>query len=197
MPIPEDIIDLLVRFIRQEASKSDQQQVRALAEEDPDIAELLKILKDMHQFTAATNPALQQAAAQLARQLFVDFHRAPEEDPDRVPAGVTVFDSSLLPLPPGVRPAQIDTRQLRYRIGALDLVVMLYPIGPDSFELIGQLSGYDQPDLIEVKLMRGSKQQSVESDRHGLFRFERVPVGNYHLLLVADKTPIGSIDLSL
>lgn len=196
MPKRIDIISLLTSYVRGELDDPERQQLETRLAEDEDTRALLRLIRDLGTFPSeADSPAISKATRKLAEQLFADFIR-PTGDKN-VPAGVTVFDSALLPLPEGVRPAQIDTRQLHYKVGELDLAIMLYPIAPDSFELMGQLTGDDFSRPTVVTLESKGRPLSAQVDAHGLFRFDRVPVGAYRLVLVSDDTTRGAVDLLL
>lgn len=196
MATRSDTIHLLIRYLRRELSEEEQAKVASLLAGDAEVRAMLRMVEALRAFIKPGQASqLQQAAKQLADRLFRDFHQPPEDD--RVPVGVTVFDSALLPIPEGVRPAQIDTRQLRYRFGEFDLVLMLYPVTPDSFEVMGQVAGDDLPTSLSMKLQSDAGETSADIDEHGLFRFDRVSVGDYRLLLLSEDTVSGIVKLSL
>ncbi|MEW5925437.1 MAG: hypothetical protein AB1746_15760, partial [Candidatus Zixiibacteriota bacterium] len=101
------------------------------------------------------------------------------------------------PLPEGVRPAAVDCRRLKFKIGDYDLEISMYPISTDSREIIGQVhqARFDKP--LEVRLKSGRTSFSVTADRFNLFRFERVPVAEYKMTLISDGQTIGIVDLAL
>jgi hypothetical protein len=114
-----------------------------------------------------------------------------------VQRGVTVFDSKLIPIPEGIRPAVVDTRRVRYQIGVTQLELCLYPVSPSSCELIGQLTGREPGGALQVELRRGRTKMSVAANEFSLFRFPRVPVGRYELRLVSGPSVIGSVGLEV
>ncbi len=141
------------------------------------------------------DPASVQSMSELARRLFADYIRQ-RQHPD-AHLGVRVFDSQVMPLPEGVRPAGVDTRRLRYRLDDLTLELSLYPLTPESHEMIGQIEGVDRTGALTIRLEQGRRRRTTRADRFGLFRFERVEAGSGRLIIESDTGVVGCIYLDV
>lgn len=192
----EGYIDQLIKLLHGKLSRGRKAQLEAEIQADPKLAEILAGLRGLLKVGGDLREAdLSRAARSLSARLFEDFMRG-RRDPESL-AGVRVFDSRHIPLPEGVRPATVDTRRLRWRLPTGELEIAVYPITDSSFELIGQLAGVvaDQPVTAEIRTATGVLR--AETDRFGLFRFERVPRESRELTIRSGSGSIGSITLDL
>ena len=135
------------------------------------------------------------AVERLADKLVKDFETGKKHKGQ--PYGVTVFDSKLLPLPEGVRPAVVDTRKLKFRVSDCTLDIALYPVSPDSYELIGQIAGGEAKDRFRVTLSARKNRYTTDTDQFQLFRFDRVFSGQYTLMIRQGRKTIAIVDLDL
>ena len=189
-----DKVELLVDYVRGTLSAEEVLQVEEILARDAKFAELLQLVKQMENNRNEYDTTTNTAAEKLSAQLFDDYLQQAKQG--KQGRGVVVFDSRLLPLPDGVRPAAVDTRRIKYRLGELTLHISLYPISPESFEMIGQLSGGSER-IYTVHLVHAGKPIITETDLFGLFRFERISSGMYELVVFAGKKKVGTVDISL
>ncbi len=189
-----DRVELLVEFVRGSLSDEEASQVEEALAHDAELAELLQMVKQMESSRNEYDNTTNKAAEKLSAQLFDDFLQQTKRG--KKGRGVMVFDSRLLPLPDGVRPAAVDTRRMKYRLGELTLHLSLYPISPESFEIIGQLSG-GLERIYTVRLVHAGKSIITETDVFGLFRFERISSDDYELVVFMGKKKVGTVDISL
>ena len=191
-----DIIEQLLRYRRNELSGKEKSAIEKRLAKDPDLREMLALLGQLDRRGAELSEAdIVKAAGALADQIYQDYFRRGKQR--RVPVGVTVFDSKLLPLPAGVRPAAVDTRQLRYRIGESEVILMLYPVAPDSYEIMGQIGETLAEGTVSLSLSRRGFEAETTTDEFGLFRFERVPLGSYRLTLSEQSRAVGLIHVTI
>lgn len=138
---------------------------------------------------------IQILSERLASKVYDDFIF--KNTPGNERAGVCRYDSSIFPVPDGVRPAAVDTRRLRYTLDSCDLELSIYPINLEAFELIGQIHGQPHDTSVNVVLTAKGGSFETRTDRFHLFRFKRIPCGTYRLCLYYDKDEIGFINLEL
>ncbi len=108
-------IDKLIRYGPGELSAEDEASVRLGIRRNPESAEIVAILKDMrHEIADSSARRLLKPAHALLGRMLRDVRKVKRS---RSPHGLLTFDSGLLPLPQGVRPATVETRRMRYRLG--------------------------------------------------------------------------------
>ncbi len=191
----EHIIDLLTAYVCGTLSPKERRQVEARLKTDRETAELYELVRRLQQTGKKTDWQLtQDTAVKLSRRLFDDFQKRKKSGTAR---GITVFDSRILPLPEGVRPATVSTRRLKYAFADMNLDISLYPVTTDSYELIGRIAGLESYDDVTIMLRSGKTTLSAPLDRHGLFRFERIPTRTYTLTVKSGKRNRGMIDIEL
>ncbi len=174
-----------------------EQKITLLVElqNDSELSDYYDLLKQLYQVSPQNSQELFAASKKLSQTLYKDFLK--EKSNSQKQFGVQVFDSSLLPLPEGVRPASVDTRQLKYQVGELLVALTVYPTTIDSVELIGQIQDFDKNEKIKIKAKSGRSSQVVEIDEFGLFRFDRIDAGKCSLLFTFENEKEGVIELSL
>ena len=191
-----DKVELLINFIKDRLDKKEREEVKKLLKSDSETAELYAIVRNLlEESDKLKYNHLPEAAQKMAEKIYEDFQQR-QGSPD-LPVGVTVFDSRLLPLPDGVRPASVKEGRVKYRLNGLTLELSLYPVSSDSFEIIGQVSGADEGVCFDVELTGGRKKYTVTTDQFHLFRFERISSGKYELSLLKDQEKIGIVSLGL
>ena len=184
-------IEQLILYHRGELPDAEARILRRKIDTDPELRELYAMVRHMEEGAADLEwPRLADAVEKLSDRLFDDYGSG--KDPMR---GVLVYDSELLPLPEGVRPATVDTRRLRYRLGEFSVDVSLYPVSPESFELVGQVTEADRSLKISLSRKRGGIKS--ETDPFGLFRIERVGRGNWELTIADGSRKIGTCRLEI
>ncbi len=133
-----------------------------------------------------------------ARKLMAAILRDRQKKIAQPDQGVIEFDSALLPLPEGVRPAAVETRRLRFRLesGVVDLT--LYPLSTEGWELIGQLIDDDDSNReLRVQVGQGRTKRTVEANQVNVFRIDHLMSGPVQLKLLSDSGNIGTIDLEI
>lgn len=183
-----DIVDLVRGHLKPERRSRIEARIRA----DSVLQRLVELLMLLRSEAVSGDwKSLKPAVhALLDRQLRERRHKVTEKSATR---GVTVFDSRLLPLPEGVRPALVDTGHIRYRIDAEYLELSLYPVSVNSFEIIGRFTGGAE-ESFAVRLHRETKQYTSDTNEFGLFRFPRVSRGHYVLEVLRGSAVIGTVD---
>ncbi len=111
--------------------------------------------------------------------------------------GVVLFDSLLMPLPQGVRPATVDTRRLKYQLPEGVLEMSLYPVTTEYYEMIGQLRKISPETVPQVTLHYGQKKIRTEANDVNLFHFPRIPAGACRLEIKSGKTTLARISLEI
>lgn len=188
----EKVIQELIDYIRGRLDPEKRAEVADRIGKDPILQRLVALLSDLQDDLRENDwPAMKSAAhSLLGRQL-------KEKRGGERKKGITIFDSQLLPLPAGVRPAMVDTRRIRYKVDENLLDVSIYPISLNSFEVIGQLAGSDKIDSLTVTMRLGRKKFTAEANEFGLFRFPRLPKGGYILEIRTGNDPVGEFDLDI
>jgi hypothetical protein len=102
-----------------------------------------------------------------------------------------------MPLPTDVRPAIVSSRRIKYRVGDDILEISLHPVSPGSYEIIGQLSGRQPGEMLEIEIRDNKSVKKVKSNDFQLFRLERVESGRYKIKIYAEKELIAKIDIEL
>lgn len=191
-----DKVEILINYIKDRLDKEERKKVKTLLKSDSETAELYAVVKNLLEDRAELqDDHLSEAAQKLAEKLYEDFQQ--RQGSPKLPMGVTVFDSRLLPLPEGVRPASVEVGRVKYRLNGLTLEISLYPVSSDSFEIIGQVSGANEDVCLEVQLISKRKKYTVATDQFHLFRYERIPTGQYKLSLLRDKEEVGVVNIDL
>ncbi len=195
MEINQDIVRQLLAYHRGELDEETRSALKGRIETDHELAQLLAVVVELTAATRTSDDSLSQSARSLSALIIRDYLRK-KASPGSI-QGVVVFDSSVVPLPDGVRPAAVDTRQLRYKLDVGDLSLALYPLTMNSFEMVGQLAGQPAGDRLVIVLRQGRKLQSVEADEHHLFRFARVAGGDSRLAVVRFGEEIAFVQIDI
>jgi len=135
------------------------------------------------------------ASDKLSLKLFQDFQKRKLEP--ALKRAVTTFDSSVMPLPEGVRPAAVDTRALRFQLPRGLVELALYPISVESYDLVGMISEYDAHGPFEIRVKSGRQKLTLHSDAVNLFRIPRISRGKHVFTILSGEELVGTIDLEL
>jgi hypothetical protein len=182
----------LIDYIRGRLDPDKRAEVAERIDKDPALQKLVEMLGGLHDDMRNIDwPEMKPAAhSLLSRQL-------KEKRGGRKKKGITIFDSQLLPLPEGVRPALVDTRRIRYKVDEKLLELSIYPVSLNSFEVIGQLAEAEKSEQLIVIMRLGRKKISTEANEFGLFRFPRLTKGSYILEIRAGDDPVGEFELEI
>jgi hypothetical protein len=188
--------ELIIEYVRGRLSPEERARVEKLIAGDPALQEMAAILSDARDEIDFTGwRSMQKPSLELFTRLLKDSKKSKRDAAGH--HGVTIFDSGLLPLPEGVRSAAVDTRRLKYLIGETELEISLYPVSPDSYELIGLLSGQEDSETLDVDLRGGKLKLKARANQFKLFRFPRVPAGRYDLIIREGRRVVGKVSLEL
>ena len=188
--------DRLIDYINGRLNQEERSSMKEQIENDPVLQKMITVIKGMKSETDQIEwQKLQKPSHDLIDRMLKDIKRRNIEGNEK--SGVNIFDSSLLPLPEGVRRAEVDTRRLKFLIGDAQLELSIYPISPKSFELIGQISGLKESRSISVELKGGKSKITSDANQFNLFRIPRVPSGSYVLILREEREVIGKINFEL
>jgi hypothetical protein len=196
MPKKDDRYALLTDYLKGRLSGDKKREFEQLLDKDPElkrtagfVADLIKEAREIqwHKF--------KDPAHSVFRSLLRDF-KSSERDTDKK-RGIVFFDSQQMPPPEGIRPATTNTRRIKYRIGDEILEISLYPVSPNSYELIGLISGRVPGDILKVEIRSGKSIKRIESNDFQLFRIERIESGRHKLKITAENEVIAKIDIEL
>lgn len=186
----------LVAYIEGRLSPEEQSEMEKRIAQDPALQKTIAVMKGLKSEAEKIDwHKMQKPSHDLFDRLLKDIKRRKSEAGGK--RGVNIFDSGLLPIPEGVRPAEVDTRRLKYLIGDGELELSLYPVSPKSFEIIGQVKGLENAGVLSVEIKSGKTRISVAANEFNLFRIPRITSGSYKLNLIEGKKVIGKIDLTL
>jgi hypothetical protein len=167
--------------------RSEREAIAAQITESESLRGLIKLVAELHeQDDSGQWPALRAGAHMLLTEQLRSLTRM---------AAVKTFDSDLLPLPEGVRPAAVDTRRLKYQIDGILIELSLYPVSLDSYEVIGQVCGLDSEAEVSVVLQSVRRKFRTEANQFHLFRFERVPAGNLTLMISVGREEVAAVTI--
>lgn len=195
MNTDHDILHQLLAFHRDQLDEVQRRNLTERIRLDPDLRDMLALIVRLDGTVGVGADILSGPAHELSSRIIRDFLQK-KADPGSA-QGVVVFDSAVVPLPEGVRPAVVDTRQLRFKLDHADLTLALYPLTLNSFELIGQIRGCQFDGAPVVELRQGRTTLTAEADRHLLFRFPRISNGHHRLSIVYDGEKIAFVTLEV
>ena len=187
---------LLDDYVKGRLSVEENASIKAQIEKDPVLQSMVAIIEDVRDEAVEIDWHKMQGPSHALFDRLLKDVKGQRREPGKK-RGVTIFDSGLLPRQEGIRPAEVDTRRLKYLIDDAQLEISIYPISPGSFELIGQITSRDEIKTLSVELRGGKTKLSAEANQYNLFRFPRIPAGTYSLNLLEGRSIIGKIDLEL
>ena len=186
----------MLNYLKGNLAAGERREIEKMIGVDRELTGLFSIVKRLFLEGQKANwKQLQSSTLKLADRLFTDYQKSVKNP--KIHHGITMFDSMMLPLPAGVRPATIDKRRLKYKIGEMDLDISLYPISSSSYEMIGQIFDLEADSELTVRLKSGKREYRVNADQFNLFRFVRIPVAKYVMDLLSGRNRIGTVELEL
>ena len=189
-------IDEIQKLIAGKIHGKKKKELEKLIDSDTELKELYIILKKLSDSSLSADSKLSGATRKLSGKIFTDFQKALTQKSKKL--GVQLFDSSLLPLPDGIRPAAVDTKTLRYLIDENSLELTLYPITTDSVEIIGVVNfAQEQQSEVEVVLKTQKEKFKTVLDQFSLFRFDRISTGECRLSFYIKKKLVGAIEIEI
>ncbi len=190
----EKNIEKLADDLLKRLSDKEREELAEKLDSDQDLAELKSLVGDTDSAALSEWEKLRQSAHSLLKGMLKDTREAGKNP--RQERGIVTYDSQMLPLPDGVRPALVDTRRVRYQVGDQRLELSLYPVSPKSYELIGQLSVTVGTKEIKIELSGGQRKITAQADQFGVFHIERLPGGKYHLKIIQGES-LAVVDLEI
>lgn len=192
----EKEIEQLINYLRGRLSSKEAAEVKRRIADDPTMQELMALINDRKQELAAIDWEKIESPVHAMLDLQMKQLKSSRKTGGGR-RGITTYDSKLLPLPDGVRPAAVDTRRLKFQIDDSQLEISLYPISPNSYEVIGLLGGIEANKEFTVELKGKQSKLTVKTNQFGLFRFPRVPEGNYELKIKEGRSVFAGLQLDL
>ncbi|KAA3637767.1 MAG: hypothetical protein DWP97_00280 [Calditrichaeota bacterium] len=189
-------IDEIQKLISGKFRGKKKRELEKIIEADTELKELYIVLKKLFESSLLSDKKLTGATRELSGKIYSDFQKAIKLKSKKI--GVQIFDSSLLPLPEGIRPAAVDTKTLRYLIDGSSLELTVYPITTDSVEIIGVVNfENDLQTEVQVVLKTQKEKFISELDQFSLFRFERIPVGKCRISFYMKKKLFGAVEIEI
>ncbi|MFZ5980584.1 MAG: hypothetical protein ACOYVF_08110 [Candidatus Zixiibacteriota bacterium] len=189
-------ISLLLDYLSDKLDKKARLETEKMLAEDASLRQMCSILKQLlDEADAVRWGEIGNAAHNISGSIFEDFQKSLNSR--KILKGVKLFDSLVLPLPEGVRPAVVDTRRVKYKIGEFDLDLSFYPVTSDAYEIIGQLTGPVTEERIRVVLKGKGRAFSTDGDDFQVFCFPRVPVMKYRLSILLNDRKFAAVDIEL
>ena len=170
--------ELLQAYVEGRLEADRRAEIERLIASDENVREMHRLIAALHHESRESSD-LRQAARGLVQRFLRDLRHNKKNRRGR--HGLLTFDSGLLPLPAGIRPATIDSRRLKYTAGDHELEVSMYPGSPGTYEIIGQISGFPTGVELDVRLERARREFSATSNQFQVFHFVRIPAGEYTL----------------
>ncbi|HDS00864.1 MAG TPA: hypothetical protein ENO22_14085 [candidate division Zixibacteria bacterium] len=191
-----DKYDLLADYLKGRLSGDRKRQFERMLKEDPELSRTAEFVSELIRESDDIKwDRLKQPAHSVLERMLKDYKLSRKSTDAK--QGIIFFDSKDMPLPEDVRPDIISTRRVKYRVGDDILEISLYPISPGSYQLIGQLSGLQPGDIIEIEIKGRKSTKKVKSNAFQLFRLERIESGRYNIRIYAEKEVIAKIDIEL
>jgi len=196
MKLDQRLTEELLSLIRGSLKGKRRRELLALVNSDKEIGETYRLLRQLVETGEnLTSAGIDNALSNLSDRVFADFtqkKRHPEQK-----RGVLVFDSQDVPLPAGVRPATVDTRRLRFQLETGEMELSLYPVSFNSYEVLGRLTGVAAEGDIQLTAKSAHSERKAAADHFGLFRFDKLPVGRYTIVVAGADVLLGTIEFEL
>lgn len=196
MGISNEKLAELLRYIGDDLSASERLRLESELRRSSELRNCLERIRVLSSALMSDDyPGLKESTRLLQKRVL-------EQVRDRLSTanrkkGVATYDSMLLPLPTGVRPATVSTRQLRFTNDEAELVMSLYPVTSASYQLIGQVSAPGRSSRLMIGLQSGRSRFRVQSNDFQVFRIDRVPAGEFKLSVYDGEELIMSVELEL
>lgn len=195
MKINQEKIEQLLSLLNGSLKEKDKSILLEELQNNVELFDMFELLKKMDEISPQDSKSMILASKKLSQSLYRDFLKK-QASPNLL-YGVQVYDSTLLPLPKGVRPASVDTRLLKYQVGGVGVELTIYPITIDSVELIGQIRNIEKNQEITISAETHNKTFTTNIDEFGLFRFERIDAGDCRLMFSIENEKKSIIELTL
>ncbi len=194
MTIPEEKLIRLLAYLNDNGNDRERRRIESEVAQDSRLKDDLECLRTIASALRAEDyPELREPARIMQRQLIQAARKRPR---DRR-TGVVTFDSKLLPLPAGVRPATVSARRLRFTNDRVVLELSVYPVTSASYQAIGQVSGAGSGARLSVAVQCGRSRLRCEANEFHVFQVDRVPAGVCKLTISQRDTVLMLVELEL
>lgn len=188
--------ETIAAFLRGQLNAEERKEIERRIASDPTLQSLVRAVSGwLEEINAGKYAGVEPSVHALLSRQLKEIKAADKKPGWR--RGVTTYDSKLLPVPEGVRPATVDVRRVKVQIDDWQLDVSLYPVSVSSYEIIGQIIDCDIDAPLIVTLNKRGTAVSAETNRFHLFQFPRVATGKYTLKIKQDRRIIAVVDLEI
>ena len=189
-------IELLLNYLENKLDKKARAEIEQKLAADAGLRQICSVLRQLLEDSEAVGGGESgEAVRKISDSIFDDFQKS--KNNRGILRGVKLFDSQVLPLPEGVRPAVVETRRVKYRMEEYGLELSFYPVTSDAYEIIGQMTGPVADEPVRVVLKGKGCEFTADSDRFLVFRFPRVPVMKCRLYLLVKGRKLAAVDIEL
>ncbi|MHA1974402.1 MAG: hypothetical protein ACTSW1_15495 [Candidatus Hodarchaeales archaeon] len=186
----------LLAYLSNELNDQERDRFEAELHDSAELRELLEITRTHLDKDFKENyPELKKPSRNLVHQIYVDLFKGVKVKYEK--KGVITFDSKLLPLPSGVRPATVTTRRLRFNNEQISLELSLYPITSASYQMIGQVMCSKSDRNYNILLHSTKNKQRCVTNEFNIFQIDRVPLGKCKMQVCEELKAIMVVDLEL
>ncbi len=189
-----DIYRLIIDLIEGRLSGTEARRLKKLIDEDPALQQIM----DMATRLRAEGQHIGWSDIRGAVHDLLDRQlRQHKSRQGNLRKAFLTFDSSLLPLPEGIRPATVSERRLKFQIEDDVLEIGLYPLSLNSYEVIGQLPDTFADTGLSVAIRCGNRMIAGDIGEFGVFHFDRVPTGPCSIVISSGKKAEIEVDLEI
>ncbi len=188
----EKIIEKIIGYINNTLAKKEMTEVKKMIKTNSEWRDLYNTLKVVK--SESLPHEFQDMAVSLKELSIRMFRENFGKSDGKTTIGLPVYDSDLMPLPDGIRRADIGTRQLKFKFDNMDVELSLYPVSLKSYRLIGQVKGGLENGLVKLK---GIHEFGEKLDCSNIFIFPQVPLDNYRLKIYDGRKLLGELTLEL
>ncbi|MBU8934016.1 MAG: hypothetical protein KOO62_08400 [candidate division Zixibacteria bacterium] len=196
MEVSEEKLAELLAYVSGRLSGSRRRQIESELAKDTELCDYLSCLRSLScALLGEDYPELQKPSRALVRRVLKEVKKCTKAGD--IKTGIATFDSQLLPLPSGVRPAKVSTRQMRFNTDQLSLELSLYPVTSASYQLIGKISGVKKEIRHAIRLQSGRTKLKCDTNEFHIFQMNRVPAGKCKLTVQENTKVIMIVELEL
>ncbi len=187
-----EVLEYLAGRMAPQQERKFEQRVKT----DPELSELLEDMKDISaQVDNGLWRSLRDPVHNLVSKMVEQARKVVSDGPPYV--GLVTFDSRLLPLPEGVRPASVGICRMKYDLGPYRVELSCHPLSASTYEVMGQVDGWQHELPPSLTLKSGSSSYSTTANQFAIYRFDRVPAQSYCLQLAEGSSIVGELTFEL
>ncbi len=192
----DDMYAEVLEYLAGRMTRESQQQFEQRLKTNP---ELRLLVEDMEDIAAQVDNGLWRSLREPVHELVTKIVAAAKEIVDDDPPfrGLVTFDSRLLPLPEGVRPASVGMCRMKYSLGPYRVELSCRPQSASTYEVMGQIDGWQQDLPPTLTLRGGTAKYTTTASQFAIYRFDRVPAKPYSLQISDGSTIVGELTFEL